>query len=306
MSSDSCVVTLCDKSYLLGGLAFVNSLANSDFNGHLVIFTTSKEARDFFANTLTHYQSKLPFSSAEVRLRTCVGHPKFKKPDFLLELTNDFNMTYFFDPDIVILKAWGNFKFWSSAGVSLVADKVWHPMNALHLKRKAWMAACFNIKRDFRPLDFYVNSGFIGIPKQHALLLDIWRETIEAFLPQNLKTLESNLGVLIQDCFNGGDQDPLNAALHLSDMPLTVLGPDEGMGFGRLQTPYMLHAAGIRKPWRGSAIWDGLRHGRQPANVHRRFLDFVREPIPVYPLWREWLGRADYWGARAVTSVIRR
>jgi hypothetical protein len=78
--------------------------------------------------------------------------------------------------------------------------------------------------------------------------------------------------------FHTIDQDALNLALMLSDVPINAAGP-EGMDF--LPGGHLLsHAAGGTKPWRGGFLREALR-GRPPGLAQKFFYSYARGPLPV-------------------------
>ncbi|MEO7413147.1 MAG: hypothetical protein ABIZ81_07305, partial [Opitutaceae bacterium] len=78
--------------------------------------------------------------------------------------------------------------------------------------------------------------------------------------------------------FHTIDQDGLNMALMLRDVPINAAGP-EGMDF--LPGGHLLsHAAGGAKPWRGGFLGDALR-GRPPGLAQKSFYNYAQGPLPV-------------------------
>lgn len=215
-----------------------------------------------------------------------------------------FDAVYYFDPDIIVFAPWDVYKLWQSDGVPLVCEPSLFPMNVDHLKNKAFKSILEHAGLPFVPRDFYANAGFIALSRRHKDLLLAWKQTFQFLSPRSLEQVARDTGKDVRGVVKWADQEGLNMALRAVDVPVTVLGPDEGMGFGTLRSAAMFHAAGMRKPWRGGALADALR-GRPPAGVHRAFLDFLDGPIPVLPRWRRMLFRTDYWAARAVSPIFR-
>jgi hypothetical protein len=82
------------------------------------------------------------------------------------------------------------------------------------------------------------------------------------------------------DAFHSTDQDALNLALMLTDMPLNTAGP-EAMDFA-VGGHYLSHAVGTPKPWQGGFVGKALR-GHPPSAATKEFFEHTNHPLSVFP-----------------------
>jgi hypothetical protein len=182
----------------------------------------------------------------------------------------------FFDADVVVLGAWQFFIDWLNAGVSLCTE-IQPFKHSNHPHRQYWRGMIAAIGRTSRDLDWYFNSGFIGVSRQNRDILACWSELVAEY--------RRRVGQVIPGIRQGErlsplwatDQEMLNAAAMASNAPLSIIGP-EGMDFVSLSL-YMSHAIG-EKPWRARYLSNAVG-GRRPGPADRHFWRFVGAPIVV-------------------------
>lgn len=275
----SLICTLFEGHYHLGAAALLNSLHRHGFRGDFVCGYRGE--RPAWAASVA---GALP--GIRVHWITCAGgiHLTNHKPAFMRECIQLVDIKspgglFYMDPDIVVKAPWGVFERWATGGIALVED-----LNASlpqgHPYRLQWHALYETRgRRPARPMNRYHNAGFVGLPATQSDFLELWQEIVGWS-----QAVTGGLGLLKNaaphDLFHSADQDALNMALELSDIPLHSAGP-EAMDFvhgGHL----LSHAAGGAKPWRGGFLRDALR-GRPPGLAQKCFHDYADGPLPVLP-----------------------
>jgi hypothetical protein len=273
----SAIITLFEGHYHLGAAALINSLHAAGFSGTFIC--GHRGPRPAWAANTDAIRDRIEVRWVEV---AATVHLTYHKPAFLRECWQqqcaDAEQLYYFDPDIVLKAPWPVIERWAQDGIALVED-VNANFPARHPYQLAWRD--FFARHDLktvRALDRYYNAGFIGLPRAHASLLDLWARVIE-----HAHVEIGNLGALKNSgphaLFHSADQDALNMALLLGDFPINAAGP-EGMDF--LPGGHLLsHAAGGAKPWRGGFLRDALR-GRPPGPAQKNFYAYADGPLPVF------------------------
>ena len=217
-----------------------------------------------------------------MRVETAV-HLTNYKPTFLRECwascCSDADQLYYFDPDIVVKAPWKIIARWAADGVALCEDVNGY-LPARHPYRLAWMDFLESKQlKPVRALDRYYNGGFIGLPRKNQTLLDCWSQII-AHAGETLGSLSAIKVDEPGSLLHSQDQDALNMALMICEVPINSAGP-EGMDFatgGHL----LSHAIGGRKPWRGGFFRDALR-GRPPGTAQKSFFRFAESPLRLFP-----------------------
>jgi hypothetical protein len=268
---------LFEGHYHLGVGALINSLHASGFTGRVICGYRGTEP--------VWAEAARSLAGIEVRFVpvTTAMHLTHYKPTFLQECwaahCTDARQLYYFDPDIVVKAPWKILARWAADGVAVCED-VNAYLPARHPYRLAWEDFLrANGLPPLRSLDRYYNAGFIGIPRAHRHLLEIWSRIVGC--------AEAELGALSKIKFDDPnalmhtpDQDALNMALMVYTAPINGTGP-EGMDFatgGHL----LSHAVGGRKPWRGGFLRDAL-HGRPPGPAQKYFFRFAETPLRLFP-----------------------
>lgn len=218
------------------------------------------------------------------------------KQEFMRRVLDDLrpesDSVCYFDPDIVVRAPWKFFDDWTGAGIALAED-VNSPLWENHPRRVAWRRALeeAGLSLQYR-IDAYVNTGFVGLSREHRAFLDLWSKVMGWIIDHEGGErgwnhtsvagggISEALGAFAHP-FSIPDQDALNAALEACpEIPLSIIG-QEAMGF-KPGGYIMFHALGPWKPWRRRYLGEALR-GRPPATVDKLFWDFL-EKGPIYPL----------------------
>jgi hypothetical protein len=289
------VCTLFEGHYHLGVGALGNSLSAAGFSGTLWAghrgqippwASVSREIKPGFRRLDVNAGFSIMFVELETPL-----HFVYFKPDFLqLVLRNlapESEAAIYIDPDIVIKCPWALLARWPLNGVALVQD-VHSAMPPRHPMRLAWLEILQErgIKAECLRERYY-SSGFVGISRRQQTFLEIWRKMIEIVIAE----IGSDAGVKhgsASTVFHSTDQDALNMALMVSEIPVNAAG-SESMDFA--SGGYLLsHAIGSPKPWQGRFIREALR-GFPPTLASKTFFAHTQGPIRIFePVKRIWLG----------------
>lgn len=275
------VTTLFEGHYEKGVGALVNSLVQSSFKGKICIGyrgslpswigQLEKTDKGYKVCDDVH----LVFILLDVEM-----HFGYYKPSFLKKMVEENpNVTniYYFDPDIVVNAPWEFISSWTNNGVSLCLDNCFPFVHHNHPWRKEWQKLADNMSKC--ELDYYVNSGFIGIHSDSFILLDRW-----ILLTEKYKTNNGDLSLFEKDGFRAfkGDQDLLNATMTISsDLTYSIVGR-EGMGFTD-PTYLMAHAVESVKPWKNNFIKQVIVNGYKPSTAAKMFFNYCQYPIEIYP-----------------------
>ncbi|MES2695345.1 MAG: hypothetical protein V4773_17850 [Verrucomicrobiota bacterium] len=265
-------VTLFEGNYHLGAAGLINSLHTAGFTGTFVCG---------YRGAIPPWADRtLPFEVKFLPL-TVSTHLTNYKPTFLQQCLREFGLQaeqlYYFDPDIVVKAPWSTLERWASDGLAIVED-VNAYLPTRHPYRLAWADFFAHHKLPVRrSIDRYFNAGFFGLPRAHLEFLTVWQRLLDLAAATNggerLKHGQPHT------LFHSADQDAMNMALMLSDIPINSAGP-EAMDF----TPgghLLSHAAGGTKPWRGGFLRAALA-GRPPSAPQKAFFHYVDSPIPVF------------------------
>jgi hypothetical protein len=280
---DDIVVTLYEGHYHLGVAALVNSLAKSDFKGLINVgykgalppwISQLKVVDDITYSLGSH--TFIRFELLEIPI-----HFGYYKPVFIKKMFTDFSSVkrvYYFDPDIVINAPWSFFTDWVDSGVALCLDNSFPYVHENHPWRMQWRALSQTPQANFHRINFYVNSGFIGIKPKDYVLLDRWID-----LTENYRSTGGNLQMFEKDGHRSfkGDQDLLNAAITISqEVILSIIGT-EGMGF-TFPAYLMTHAIGDIKPWKVNFFKELCVRGHRPDNAQKNYFNFCKAPINIF------------------------
>ena len=274
------VTTLFEGHYEKGVGALVNSLVRSSFKG--IIYIGYRGNLPEWVNQLQ--KSDLNFKIGDDVLLVFVlldveMHFGYYKPSFLKRVVEENpNVTniYYFDPDIVVNAPWSFISSWTNIGVALCLDNCFPFVHHNHPWRKEWQKLANDESKC--ELNYYVNSGFIGLHKDSFILLDRWIS-----LTGKYKANNGDLSKFEKDGHRAfkGDQDLLNAAITISsDVSFSIIG-SEGMGF--IGPTYLLgHAVETIKPWRNKFVKELLVKGFKPSAAAKMFFDYCQYPIEIY------------------------
>ncbi|CAN5545269.1 hypothetical protein BH11BAC3_BH11BAC3_31640 [soil metagenome] len=278
------VLCLYDQKFHLGVAVLANSLVKSGFKG-LIRIGHRDEALPEWVGQLEFIGEGCYVLSPGIRLCfTRVNtkmHLGYYKPYFLKEAIDAYSSTnrfYYFDVDIAIKAPWSVFANWLDKDVCLCLDNSFHYLHHKHPWRKEWRKIYEGNEINYNDTSHYYNSGFIGIERNSAVLIDRWILITEKF-----KMMGGNMQAFIKDAFISfkGDQDILNAAITVSaDVEISTMGR-EGMGF-TLPASLMWHAIGDVKPWDKLFLFRLISLGQGPSMAERMYFNYCKFPIRVF------------------------
>ncbi|HEX2853330.1 MAG TPA: hypothetical protein VHO24_08835 [Opitutaceae bacterium] len=271
------IVTLFEGHYHLGAAALINSLHASGFAG-IVVCGYRGALPPWAENVRALAPMEVRFVAIETAVHFTNYKPAFMQACWAKEAAAA-DILYYSDPDIVVKAPWATVEGWAKNGLALCED-VNASLPARHPYRLAWID--FLAKKGVtirRSLERYYNAGFLGVSREHAGFLADWQRMLD-LAQQEVGALDRIKTGQPNTLFHTIDQDAMNMALMLSDVPINAAGP-EAMDF--LPGGHLLsHAAGGTKPWRGGFIGEALR-GRPPGPAQKRFYDYTHGPLPVLP-----------------------
>lgn len=206
-------------------------------------------------------------------------HLAQQKPQFMLELRKlapDAQLLFYCDTDIVLKGDWKLLEEWSSRGCLVVEHAT--RLSRFHPDRQIWAAQAQKCGYQVvRPLDEYINSGFIGLPCDQLEILHVWRKLLSS-LQTDGYDWKGWHNYPSGSPWKLMDQATLNAALMVTDVPLSILDPS-AMDFAK--DGFLLsHSAGNGKPWRGGFLRSALR-GIPPQKPMEIWLNYLDGPMPA-------------------------
>jgi len=303
------VLTLVDNDYYPGLAALINSLIAQGFSGRVVVGATAA-----FPQWLTASLEPIDQSQDEYRVGGIVlqrvsmeteQHVVHCKPGWIAAMVQRFNdceRIFFIDADITVNTNWTFFEDWADEGVALCSD-VNYLMPATDPTRRKWVRALQRAGRPVRSqLDWYVNSGFLGVARKNADFATLWTDIYEenrAYFSDTTKFRTEGR----EHFFMSANQDTLNLAAMATEHPISIIGPN-GMGF----MPgfcAMNHPLGPAKPWRRSFIRDALA-GNPPRVADKVYWLHADGPVRAFSLRRIKFARLSLHVAAAIGRFIRR
>jgi len=298
--------TLCEGDYDRGVGAMINSLYRIGYRGKVVVGYRGRSPRLPGACGVDSHGANPSIEIEKVPVEWS-GHLCNYKPRLmhkLLQRSDEaWDGVFYADPDIVFRAPWTFFARWITHGVALCSNRIYNHMSASDPKRCEWRSIAEDLGYDFRMTTGYANSGFLGVDRRYHGLLDTWVNLEEKLSERGIYSLTSLSNPMIAFPFDWSDQDLLNMALGVADIPIAMAGP-EGMGFDNFPVYYMSHAISQPKPWRWHMLRDALRHGTRPSRAARDFWRHARNPIRVLPMWRVAAAKAEMKVAVAVARLL--
>lgn len=274
------VTTLFEGHYDKGVAALVNSLVQSSFKGKICI--GYRGSLPTWINQLQKTDKGYSVSDGvlvEFILLDIDMHFGYYKPSFMKKVIKEnprVSNIYYFDPDIVVTAPWQFISSWTNIGVAVCLDNCFPFVHQNHPWRKEWQKLADNKAKC--ELNYYVNSGFIGIQKDSFILLSRWIVFTERY-----KANHGDLSLFEKDGFRAfkGDQDLLNASMTISsDLTFSIIGT-EGMGF--TDPAYLMaHAVESVKPWKNNFIKQMIVKGHKPSMAAKLFFNYCQSPIEIY------------------------
>lgn len=208
----------------------------------------------------------------------------YYKPVLMQEILEthdpDAEAVSYLDPDMVVKCDWAAMRSWLfNDGIALVEDADWD-MPASHPKRARWKAFfSAHGETPVRESNRYYNAGFICVARDRMQFLRTWERINERVAMESGSGLRERKSGGPDDLFHSTDEDALNFALTLCDIPLNAAGP-EAMDFvpggHRLS-----HAVGAAKPWQGHHLRRALR-GQPPSIASQWFYKFADGPLKPF------------------------
>ena len=279
---NSAICTLFEGDYHLGAAALVNSLSAHGFKG--TVYAGYRGPLPPWARTPDPAGTLgvTPDITVKFVPLTTTIHLTNYKPDFMLDLWQnhcpDAQALFYFDPDIVIKGRWSFFEEWADFGVAVCRD-INGDMPDTHPIRQMWRRILSPLGITFaRPMNLYVNGGFVGVTKPQKDFLTLW---------QNVQSKMLQCGVT-QDALGVGDrtfpftcrdQDALNIACMAHPGEISAVGAD-GMDFQWGGGGYVMsHAAGGIKPWRKRFLLTLLTKFQRPSPADRAFFQHLNGPL---------------------------
>lgn len=284
--SETNICTLFEGHYHYGLGALINSLYVSGFAGVLWVGyrgeLPSWVKRIPTADEPDAYLVANQFKLVFIKLNTHT-HFTLYKPDFMLQLINkhcpDARFLFYFDPDILIKAKWSYFENWANHGVALCED-VNSPISMTSPLRGDWNAYFLRHEITLTPKDdIYVNGGFVGVSAENFPFLEEWKR-IQDLIEPDLPAMDQLHITDRSHPFNKLDQDALNIAKDLTEMPISVANKDS-MDFSPGGS-VMSHAIGRPKPWEKTFLKNLLVTGNRPTTTDRLFFRYIRFPIDIY------------------------
>jgi hypothetical protein len=286
MKYKNVVTTLFENHYEYGVAALINSLYKADFEG--LISIGYKGNLPFWINQLSSFKGNdnIYQLSEKIDLRfdelNVDMHLGYYKPYYLKRLAQEFPEAqgwFYFDPDIVVLAKWSFYEKWIKSGVALCQDSNYTLLYWNHPWRNQWRTDFSEFDKGIdKSLNWYINSGFIGVNFENFELINRWIEVNEKYkvLGYPIHFFDKGQGIYAYK----GDQDVLNAAMTLSqDLRYSIIGK-EAMAFD-YPAGIMVHAVTGVKPWKINYIKNAFS-GNKPTVIDESFLHFCFGPIEVY------------------------
>ncbi len=287
MSSSVC--TLFEGNYHHGVAGLVNSLYCNGFRGTVYAGyrgdlppwshkRTTKAEINGVKGDLLNICSDLSIFFLTLKTER---HLANLKPEFVLKIsqsvTPDTEFIFYFDPDIVIQSPWAFFESWATDSLALCED-VNPSFKRLHPIRKGWRHYFKKYNLDLPiDLDIYVNSGFVGFPRDASSFLTEWNKILQVMEKEGVNLASFSAGN--HDLFSFPDQDALNVTLMREHYPLSIAG-QEAMAF-KEGPHYMFHAVGSPKPWNKPYLWSAL-NGFPPSLADKAYWSNTEHPISLY------------------------
>ena len=276
------IVCLFDGSYNLGAAALINSIVKSEFKG--LIHIGYRGALPAWANRLESSGENQFYVTRDVVIHfkqvDTLMHLGYYKPYFIKEafdIYKDADKIYYFDVDVTVKAPWIVFSNWLENGSCLCLDNSFHFLHYSHPWRKQWKLLAPEYEKDFNAINYYFNSGFLGIERQSIALIDRWIYFTEKYIE-----IGGDVTRFVKEKYNylKGDQDLLNAAITTSNVEVSIIGK-EGMGF-TLPATVMAHAIGEEKPWDNWFLKQLIKTGHKPNLADKAFFSNCKYPIQIF------------------------
>lgn len=281
------VCTVFESTYHHGVATLVNSLIAGDFRG--VVYVGFRGALSGWARDVADAGSTQVAPGVFLRLVELVTtrHLTLHKASFMrYVLADDVTLAgvVYIDPDVVVKCPWVAVSNWLSRERIALVEDVNGSMPHDHPRRLEWVESLRPRGFDLSiPRERYYNGGFVGLPRSQGVFLDVWESLCDVVVEHQGRERHLKVGGP-HDLFHSTDQDALNIALAVVDVPLSTVGP-EGMDFAP-GGHYLSHALGSPKPWDGGFVRRALS-GRPPSSAAKQHFRYVSGAIDAYSRGRE-------------------
>jgi hypothetical protein len=225
------------------------------------------------------------------------------KPDFMLDvMTNKLPTVkniFFFDCDIIVKCRFSYFEEWIACGIALCED-VNSPLPISHPLRFQWQNyfAKYNVKVHRRD-NYYVNGGFIGLKIEDKEILEHW-QLVQNLMMDELKVVNSIGFKDRTNPFHRTDQDALNIAKDMTDLPLSIA---DGTAMDLSNYGFIMsHAVGSQKPWQKNWIQFVIQHGQRPTMTDKLFMNHVEGPLSIFTNQERFVKR---WNMKIASALAR-
>ena len=288
-SSPVTVCTLWEKDFHKGVGALVNSLDRAGYSGKVWAGYRGDLPTWATAGTTTGdihtFTAKPGLDVVFVHLSTST-HLSQVKMSFMRrvmeELETGASAIYYLDPDIMLLAGWDFFERWLRYGIAVCEDGS-YPINPSHPLVRGWQEYAASLGyTDWHAPGAMLNSGLVGITRQHLPFLRLWQHLMDC-VRRDFPTGEVLKTCSRTDLFHCIDQDALSLAAGVTEYPISWVGPD-GMGFERGE--WLTIHAYSPKPWRRRVLRDLFIEGHKPDTALRQYWNLAGSPVPVEPASR--------------------
>lgn len=277
------VVTLYEGHYHFGVAALLNSLVNAGFEG--LVRVGYRGALPPWLGQLQHVHGQEYGVTPQLAVSFVPVNPTmhlgYYKPQFMLDTFVAYPTTqhvFYFDPDIVVNAEWEFFTSWVQAGIALCLDNTFAFLHRNHPWRAQWKALAGGAPAQSGTLDYYVNSGFVGVHRANTAILERWVSITEKHREQG-----GTVEVFVKNGHRAvrGDQDLLNAVMTVcNDLTYSIIGT-EGMGF--TDPAYVMsHAVSEIKPWKKNFLKLLFVKGHAPSVADKDYMRYANQPVAAY------------------------
>lgn len=288
--------TLCEPAYLVGAAALFNSLIAGGFRGTFIVGIKGEPG-----GWLNHPPTDLPPGvSIRVVAAPSDRHLTHGKALFARRILDELEPACsgiaYFDPDVIVKAKWSDVVARINATCCVCADENAPPWvgNVNEWSRFATEQTGLSTTMN----GACCNGGFVGTLRAHRAVLDLWEKLILACVARGFDPREFTWNGQRALPFFFVDQDMLNLAIRLTDVPVWIGGP-ETMDF-KPGGNWLSHAISTPKPW-GRWYLPRVLAGRTVRQCDIAFWENVAAPIPAVSPVSRWLHRFDLALARLLS-----
>ena len=202
----SVVCTLFEGTHHLGLAALVNSLVSHNYRGKIYAgyrgqlppWAIGKIQKNNISDlNIEEYIVGNDISLCFIKLETD-HHLTNYKPEFIYKIcqtdSGNSDNIFYFDPDITINFKWEFYEKWATDSIAICED-VNPSIRHNHPKRKGWRQYFEKHNIDLPiDLDFYVNAGFMGFPRDASSFLLAWCEILQMMEKEDINLSSFSAG----------------------------------------------------------------------------------------------------------------